>query len=359
MKHGGDLSQVRHVFSAGDEDWLDLSTGINPLAYPFALPCAESWRRLPQSGALTGLIEGARMAYGASEDAAIAAAPGTQMLIQLLPMLFPAKTVAVVGPTYSEHALCWQMAGADVMMIDDLACLSHSPGMLPAFSRQRRGRRIAPGEEAMQHSANVFERCRVIIIVNPNNPDGRSWTPKHILQCADEMARHGGLLIVDEAFADVQPEMSAVPHAGREGLVVLRSFGKFFGLAGIRLGFAIGARGLVTRMTKLLGPWAVSGPALDIGTQALQDLEWQSRTRRACAEMAAMLDALLADAGFKIIGGTALFRLAHHERAQEIHRDLARQGIWVRRFDDHPDWLRFGLPDGKVGFNRLAAALCM
>lgn len=349
MKHGGDLSQARQAFGAGCEDWLDLSTGINPLAYPFVPPAAESWRKLPQSGALAELIEAARMAYGAGKDASIAAAPGTQMLIQLLPKLFPAKKVAIVGPTYSEHALCWQMTGADVVEFDDLARLSSS--------RERAECISIPEEEERPYFADVCESCDVVVVVNPNNPDGRCWIPEHVLLSVDEMARRGGLLIVDEAFADVQPEVSVAPFAGREGLIVLRSFGKFFGLAGVRLGFAIGAEGVIVKLKELLGPWAVSGPAIEIGTEALRDLDWQSRTRAVCDGMAAKLDALLIDAGFEMIGGTSLFRLAYHEHAQNIHRDLARQGIWGRRFDGQPDLLRFGLPGGDEAFRRLARAL--
>ncbi|MBX2806871.1 MAG: threonine-phosphate decarboxylase CobD [Hyphomicrobiales bacterium] len=324
MKHGGDLSSASKLFNAHGKDWLDLSTGINPEPYPFAPPSAQSWRRLPQSGALERLLGAARKTYGAGNDTAIAAAPGTQILIQLLPLLVRADKVAIVGPTYSEHALCWQAAGAEVVTIGDLACP---------------------------------KGCSAVVVVNPNNPDGRSWTPRRILDCASEMAQRGGFLIVDEAFADVRPEISVASHAGGQGLLVLRSFGKFFGLAGVRLGFALGPQGVIGRMIDMLGPWAVSGPAIEIGAQALNDLDWQDKARAICAGMAARLDALLVGAGFEMIGGAALFRLGCHGQAQAIHRDLARQGVWVRRFEDHPQWLRFGLPGGEAQLSRLAAGL--
>jgi cobalamin biosynthetic protein CobC len=219
------------------------------------------------------------------------------------------------------------------------------------------GGATAPGEGEAAYHAGISEDCTIVVAVNPNNPDGRSWTPEHVLDCADEMAGRRGLLIVDEAFADVAPDVSVAPYAGREGLLVLRSFGKFFGLAGVRLGFALGPQQLVARITELLGPWAVSGPAVEIGTQALRDAKWQIRARMTCVEKAARLSGLLTDAGIELVGGAPLFRLARHDEAQRIHSELARQGIWVRRFDDHPQWLRFGLPGGEAEFKRLAAAL--
>ena len=325
MEHGGDLSLAIEEFGIAAGDWLDLSTGINPYAYPFKPPQMQSWQSLPQAGALDDLLNAARRAYGASEGTAIVAAPGTQMLIQLLPLIQSAKRVAIVGPTYSEHAMCWRNAGAELVSIADLDC---------------------PKD------------CDTVIAVNPNNPDGRSWSPDRMLACAQDMAERGGLLIVDEAFADIRPEISVVPHmADSKGLLVLRSFGKFFGLAGLRLGFAIGADALMERIVSTLGPWAVSGPAIAIGTQALSDRKWQEETRRRCKEMAARLDAMLIKAGFEIIGGTSLYRLATHPYAQEMHHSLAAQGIWVRRFTGHPNWLRFGLPGGGDGSARLAAAL--
>jgi cobalamin biosynthetic protein CobC len=199
--------------------------------------------------------------------------------------------------------------------------------------------------------------AKAVVLVNPNNPDGRSWPPGQVLAVADEMAARGGVLIVDEAFADAEPGLSAAPYTGRDGLIVLRSFGKFFGLAGVRLGFALGPAAIIEKLDAALGPWAVSGPAIEIGTAALADLAWREAARARYGELAARLDALLTDAGLQIIGGTALFRLASHAQAGELHAHLASRSIWARRFEDHPRWLRFGLPGTEPAFARLAAAL--
>lgn len=324
MKHGGDLTEAANHYQVDEDDWLDLSTGINPMAYPFRLPSDAAWQKLPQARQLNALLLAARKAYRVPEAASVLAGPGSQILIQLLPRIRPASRVAIMGHTYSEHTICWRQAGASVSIVDRLAC--------PADAD-------------------------VLVVVNPNNPDGRIWSPDQLLECAHSMEARGGLMILDEAFADVAPEVSLAPRTGIGSLLVLRSFGKFFGLAGIRLGFAVGPEQLLSQMDAQLGPWAVSGPAMEIGTAALADLSWQQGARARCYRLSAQLDDVLAGAGFNILGGTALFRLAAHAKAQAIHNTLARKGIWVRRFDDAPDRLRFGLPGDDVAFDRLAAAL--
>ncbi len=197
MQHGGDLSEAAKRFGRARSDWLDLSTGIGPLPYPYEPPTAEAWRKLPQADALDALLTAARLAYKAESDAPIIAAPGTQSLIQMLPLACPSARVAIVGPTYSEHSSSWRRMGSEVLDLVDIDC---------------------PRD------------VKVVLVVSPNNPDGRSWSPDKIMDCAEAMAARGGFLIVDEAFADVAPEISAAPQAGAGGLIVLRSFGKFFGL---------------------------------------------------------------------------------------------------------------------------------
>lgn len=322
MKHGGDLSFVTR--QVGLSPWLDLSTGISPAPYPFQPLPAECWSRLPQAARLEALLAAARKAYGASEHAPILAAPGTQLLIQLLPVVRRAKRVAIVGPTYSEHGLCWARYGADIVSIPDLD---------------------APSD------------CNAVVAVNPNNPDGRAWSRANVLACADVMAERGGLLIVDESFADIRPDISVAPHADHPGLVVLRSFGKFFGLAGLRLGFVLGSASFVERLDNLIGPWAVSGPAIEIGAQALADSAWIASARERYKQLAGRLDGILQDAGLTVVGGTDLYRLVSHTHAARIHAALLSHGILTRAFDYDPTWLRFGLPATAHEFERLSGAL--
>jgi cobalamin biosynthetic protein CobC len=274
------------------------------------------------------LMAAARRYYGTTADHPMAAAPGSQALIQWLPRVVPVRLdagcVAILSPAYGEHAKCWRDGDYRV--------------------------------EAIARLEQVADRHAVVVIGNPNNPDGRRTTPATLLALAEQLAARGALLVVDEAFADVDPKLSVATAAGRPGLVVLRSFGKFFGLAGARLGFAFGSAELTARLSDALGPWAVGGPALRVAAQAMNDAGWIVGMRRLLAEAAAQLDAVLKAGGLEIAGGTDLFRLAAHPEAGEIYSRLGRRGILVRDFRDHPQWLRFGIPP-ESGLARLAAAL--
>ena len=164
--------------------------------------------------------------------------------------------------------------------------------------------------------------------------------------------------MVDEAFADVvDPEVSVVPDLDVGGTIVLRSFGKFFGLAGLRLGFAIAAPALAQRIAGALGPWAVAGPALAVGSQALADVAWIADTRSQLSTAASRLDRILSNSGLPVVGGTDLFRLVESENAPQWFNRLGHAGIYVRRFADQPHWLRFGLPGTEDEWTRLSAVL--
>ena len=255
----------------------------------------------------------------------VVAAPGTQALIQLLPSLWAPQTVAIVSPTYGEHSMAWRDGGRDVVACADLP--------------------------------EAAGRGDVVVVTNPNNPDGRDFEPGMLDRIADDLHAQGGLLVVDEAFAELRPDLSLAPTADRPGRLVLRSFGKFYGLAGLRLGFAIAEPTLAGRIRQALGPWSVSGPALAIGSQALADRAWADETRRRLTAASQALSGLLREAGLQIVGGTGLFVLAAHPDAASLQDRLGRAGIYVRRFPDRPDWLRFGLPPDRDSGQRLEAAL--
>ncbi|ONG49958.1 threonine-phosphate decarboxylase [Pseudoroseomonas deserti] len=324
LEHGGRLGAARRLFAGAPEPFFDLSTGINPRPWPVPALGPDAWGRLPEPEAERALRVAAAAAYEAATPEMVAAAPGTQLLIQLLPRIFPQGRLAVLGPTYAEHAACWGAAGTAVVEVDTFKALFDAPAAL---------------------------------LCNPNNPDGRRVGLGELRALADAMAARDGVLVVDEAFADLEPELasasSLLPHPA---IIVLRSFGKTYGLAGLRLGFALAAPERAAAIRGWLGPWAVSGPALAIGAAALTDAPWRAGESTRLAAEAARLDALLQAAGLRIIGGTRLFRLAEGD-ASVWHQRLGRAGILTRPFARQPRWLRFGLPPDEAAWARLASAL--
>lgn len=323
--HGGDLAAARRAFPRAPEPWLDLSTGVNPYPYPVPSLPAEAWARLPEPDALFGLERAAALAYRAAAEAELVAASGSQAVINWLPRLVPARRVGVLGFAYAEHARAWRASGADVSTVEDLAALAEQD---------------------------------VAVIVNPNNPDGRLVSTNDLLALASNLERRGGFLVVDEAFADFLPlSASLAPVLPESGALVLRSFGKTYGLAGLRLGFAIAPQALAKRLRAALGPWPVSGAAIAIGSQALADSLWFETIKERLAADAAALDDILAGAGFDLIGGAPLFRLGRREDAPDCFKILSERGVLTRRFEARPSWLRFGLV--RAGANRMRLRLAL
>ena len=281
---------------------------------------------------MTGLYEPASVArlealaaerYGAPSAGHVAAAPGTPILLPMVAALVAPGPARVLGPTYAEHLRAAGLVGHE--------------GQEVARPAELRGARLA-------------------VVVNPNNPDGRLLPRAALLEIAAEAAAGGGLVVVDEAFAEVAAEdTSLTGETDRAGLIVLRSFGKFHGLAGIRLGFAIAEPSVAARLRAHLGPWAVSGPAVSIGLAALADRGWAARMRARLEADASRLDELLRSNGLCPRGGTALFRLV--EGSDDLFGKLGRRGILVRRFPERPGLFRFGLPRDECAWARLAAAL--
>ena len=317
-QHGGDIERAAERFGGARGEWLDLSTGINRRPYPVAAVRPEHWRELPTAAASARLVAAARSAYGT--DWPILPLAGAQAAIQLLPRLAEAGRAAILGPTYNEYAAAFRSGGWHVVRATNPLDLSESD---------------------------------VAVVVNPNNPDGRRLPVEGLNELADTV----GLLVIDESFADPHPELSAIRGAGRANVLVLRSFGKFYGLAGLRLGFAIGAETLLAGLAGLAGPWPVSGPALAVGTVALADSAWRERMIVQLAQDAVRLDDMAASAGWHLLGGTSLFRLFDVGDAGAVQAMLAGQRIWTRIFDYAPGWLRLGIPGPEPEWRRLRAAL--
>lgn len=321
LEHGGALNAAAARFGIARADWLDLSTGINPQGWPLPPLPAEAWQRLPEPD--DGLLDAAAGYYGTPHLLAVA---GSQAALRALPRLRPRCRVGVLAQVYAEHAAAWHAAGHAVATLAGAAI-----------------------EDAL-------DRLDVLVLVNPANPSGETFAPERLHDWHARLAARGGWLVVDEAFIDATPAASLAPHAGPPGLVVLRSLGKFFGLAGARVGFVAAAPALCAALDAALGPWTVAGPARWVAARALADRAWQAATRQRLIADSARLAATLAAAGLPPAGGTALFQYLRHPRAAALAEALARRGVLVRRFAA-PAALRFGLPPDAAGHVRLAAAL--
>jgi cobalamin biosynthesis protein CobC len=325
LNHGGDLGAARRRFPGAPEPFIDLSTGINPYPYPVPRLVPDIFARLPSPAELQRLARVAASAYGAPSEDHVVPVPGTQIVLPMVARLVPPDRAMVLAPGYAEHARAAALAGHKVEVASRL---------------------------------DETGAAALVIIANPNNPDGRLFAQSDLLGLAAELRRRRGLLVVDEAFMDVGPPgLSLAPDVDDANIVVLRSFGKFFGLAGARLGFALAPPPLARKIAATLGPWAVSGPALAVGIRALADKAWIDRTRARLDTSAQRLDAILADLALPLVGGTSLFRLVQTPAANALFQHLGEAGIWVRAFAEHPKWLRFGLPGNEAAWKRLKAAL--
>lgn len=317
-EHGGNLDLAQQRFGGRAEDWIDLSTGINRVPYPVDEVSSRAWSALPSRAEIDVLHQAARHAYRTS--APVVAMGGAQAAIQLLPQLAAPRRARILAPTYNEYAGVLSAAGWDVEEVGELDALAGAD---------------------------------LAIVVNPNNPDGRRHMPEDLLALLPRVDR----LVIDESFADADPQLSLASEADRPGLLVLRSFGKFYGLAGLRLGFAIGNAADVVRLTAMSGPWPVSGAAIAIGCQALRDDAWAEATSARLARDCVRLDAMVLSQGWRLIGGTPLFRLFQTPHALAAQERLACGQIWSRVFAQEPTWLRLGLPGSEAEWARLAEVL--
>ena len=325
--HGGNLDAAITRYGGTRSDWLDLSTGINPVPYPVGDLSEDSWTRLPDQAATDRLLTAARRFWSVPNGAQIVAAPGASALIARMPDLTTTIGAHIPGPTYNEHAAAFSKVGSVVNDPDGMGITTH-------------------------------------VYVHPNNPDGRIWEA--------ELMRGRALTIIDESFCDTVPDLSHVPLTEDKGIIVLKSFGKFWGLAGLRLGFAIGSHRTLNpsrttthkplteepdrSLTDLLGPWPVSGPALEVGARALENHAWAQSTRARLAQDATRLDTLLTASGAQIVGGTTLFRLYEVDDAATWQARLAEHHVWSRIFPYSKTWLRLGLP-APDRWDQLQAAL--
>ncbi|MCG8428651.1 MAG: threonine-phosphate decarboxylase CobD [Chromatiales bacterium] len=321
LEHGGRVRQAATAYQIPLEQWLDLSTGINPIAWPVPEIDPQLWQRLPEEQ--DGLLEVAADYYGCRQLLPVA---GSQVAIQWLPRLRSSCRVGVLTPGYSEHAHCWRQEGHQVQELD------------------------LAGLEA------AIDQLDVVVIARPNNPDGLMISLETLQQWQAQLAERGGWLVIDEAFIDATPEQSLLSEPLAEGLIVMRSLGKFFGLAGARIGFLFAEKKLLQQLQAALGPWSLNNPARWLAMQALKDKVWQQQTRERLILDTERLQKLLTEYGLEPATGATLFQLVRTPKAAVIFDRLASQGVLVRIIRPISS-LRFGLPGSEADWQKLEKAL--
>lgn len=307
--HGGRLDAAIAIYGGTRTDWLDLSTGINPYPYPVPKLFRQDWNSLPDQEASIALCTAARTFWNIPEQADILAVPGCSAAIAQIPSLVPSGTAKIERCTYSEHAAAFRYHGWSTT-----------------------------------HAARSHPDAQVI--VHPNNPTGEFY----------KQPKPASLTIIDESFCDTTPSQSHIESAALSNHIILKSFGKFWGLAGLRLGFAVGDPNLIESLRQAIGPWPVSGMALRIGTKALQDISWAAETRTRLFADAERLDDLIDPDGTRGMGACPLFRTYKVEDAREMQNRLANFHIWSRVFSYNPNWIRLGMPP-LSGWDKLEAAI--
>lgn len=321
IEHGGQLRKIAKDIPIPLENWLDLSTGISPYSWPIPEIPKSVWSRLPEPD--DGLEKAAQAYYGVDNLLPIS---GSQSAIQLLPQLRARSCVAMLPLCYAEHCHAWAKHQHRIRYMDI---------------------------EQMESSIDSLD---VIVLVNPNNPTGGWVDSERLMRWHNTLAAKGGWLIVDEAFIDSNPDQSLVPFSDRRGLIVLRSLGKFFGLAGIRIGFLMAEKALLQQVHDILGPWATNGPGRYIAGRALKDHRWQSIQASALSSASKRLYQTLEEHRLKPSGGCDLFQWVLCNHAEKLYRHLIESGILIRKFQQ-PQSVRFGLPGDENAWNRLKTSL--
>ena len=321
LEHGGYLLDAIKKYHQPKEAWLDLSTGINPNGWRVPSLPAECWQRLPEHN--DELISAAKNYYQTDSILAVA---GSQAAIQCLPLLFKCSKVGVLYPAYAEHAHQWQQAGHQLI------------------------------ELSIEEINSAINGLDILILVNPNNPTGHYFSIEQLLDWHYRLNKQGGYLIIDEAFIDSTLEYSLSNHPVTTGLIILRSIGKFFGLAGIRCGFVIAPEILLHQLNERLGVWAISHPSRYIAMLALQDRPWQINTVKQLKHQSTRLALLLSEYHLTPTAGTDLFQWVKTTQAADIYQSLAKNAVLVRLFHS-PASLRFGLPKDEPQWQQLTQAL--
>ncbi len=332
--HGGDLYRASAYYDIAPHRWLDLSTGINPIAYPHNPIPASAFQRLPYTQP-----EFAAAVERYFQTDSVLPVPGSQSAIQLLPRCLPTGKVLLPAIGYREHTLSWAGAGAEFSCYRAL----HEAQAAADIDR------LLCGDSSIKH----------LVVINPNNPTGICLDPALLSRWAERLSRRDGFVVVDEAFIDPTPQASVLGVKSTDNIIVLRSFGKFFGLAGLRLGFVIAKQSVTERLRAEMGCWPVNGVAQWVAAKALIDDGWQRDMRnllqRNMAKRQRLLSPLWAQIKQPQVRSLPLFMslLAGRQQVRSLFEHLASAAVLTRVVE--VDQQRSMLRIGNIDFNDLGA----
>ena len=317
IHHGGDIDLAIKKYGGEREDWIDLSTGINGTSYPWQQSIKFELRNLPSNKLLVNLERAASAAYKVAENTETAAVSGAQQIISLLPICLKSyNSVAILGPTYNEYEKAFKSSGIKAQTVSEVSKLSSSD---------------------------------IAIIVNPNNPTGKVIAEEIL----DDLSKKVRILIIDESFKT----FSSRRIQKFENVIQINSLGKFFGLAGVRLGFVSGPSDFIKSVRRMLGPWPISSIAAEIGTIALNDNTWISEMEKILLEGSNVLHKACSTKNWKLVGKTNLFHTYATSSSLEVEKQFAAHYIWIRTFDYSETWVRLGIPTSKYEWTRVRQAL--
>ena len=317
IQHGGDIDLAIKKYGGQRADWIDLSTGINRTSYPWQESVKVELRDLPSSKLLMGLEKAASRAYKVAEGTDTAAVQGAQQIISLLPIcLKNYNSVAILGPTYNEYEKAFKSSGIKAETVSEVSKLSSSD---------------------------------IAIIVNPNNPTGKVIAEEIL----DDLSKKVRILIIDESFK----MFSSRRIQKFDNVIQINSLGKFFGLAGVRLGFVSGPSDFIKSVREMLGPWPISSIAAEIGIIALNDTTWISEMEKILLEGSNVLHKACSTKNWKLVGKTNLFHTYATSSCLEVEEQFAAHYIWIRTFDYSQTWIRLGIPTSKYEWTRVRQVL--
>ncbi len=317
IQHGGDIDLAIKKYGGQRADWIDLSTGINRTSYPWQENVKVELRDLPSNKLLRSLEKAASRAYKVAEDKDTAAVQGAQQIISLLPIcLKNYNSVAILGPTYNEYEKAFKSSEIKAETVSEVSKLSSSD---------------------------------IAIVVNPNNPTGKVIAEEIL----NDLSKKVRILIIDESFK----MFSSRRIQKFDNVIQINSLGKFFGLAGVRLGFVSGPSNFIKSVRGMLGPWPVSSIAAEIGKIALNDQAWISQMEKILLEGSDVLHRACNRKNWKLIGKTNLFHTYATSSSLKVEKQFAAHYIWIRTFDYSETWVRLGIPTSKYEWTRVRQAL--